>query len=88
MLNLTWVRGSGCPAAVAASIMAAYCSGDGRYEGMGSLFGRFVGGGATAAAIKINSLILSIHTAIIKTYDPFRSFHKRVVYPMAAEELR
>lgn len=29
--------------------MAAYCSGEGRYEGIGSLLGLFVGGGGTAA---------------------------------------
>lgn len=41
---ITCVLGRGCPAAVAASIIAAYCSGDGLYDGIGSLFGLFVGG--------------------------------------------
>ena len=54
--ELTCVLGNGCPAAWAASIIAAYCSGDGRNEGIGSLFGRFVGGGATAA-VNVNQSI-------------------------------
>lgn len=48
-MQLTCVLGRGCPAAAAASIIAAYCSGEGRNEGIGSLLGLFVGGGARAA---------------------------------------
>lgn len=35
----------GCPSAAAAAIIAAYCSGVGLWEGIGSLLGLFVGGG-------------------------------------------
>lgn len=75
---LTCVLGNGCPAAVAASIIAAYCSGDGRNEGIGSLLGRFVGGGATAAEDKNNQ---SYPLKRLQTFNlrssPFISYPRR-----------
>lgn len=50
--NLTWCLGKGWPAAAAAAIIAAYCSGVGLCEGAGSLLGLFVGGGATTTGPK------------------------------------
>lgn len=47
---LTWCLGNGCPAAVAADIIAAYCSGVGRCDGIGSLFGRLAGGARVAVS--------------------------------------
>lgn len=38
----------GCPAAAAAAIIAAYCSGVGLCDGIGSLLGRLAGGPVAA----------------------------------------
>lgn len=52
--HLTWCLGRGWPAAAAAEIIAAYCSGVGLCDGAGSLFGLLVGGGtATGPTTRI-----------------------------------
>lgn len=58
---LTWCRGKGWPAAVAADIIAAYCSGVGLCDGIGSLFGRFAGGPLLELSVMRNDKKLATH---------------------------
>lgn len=73
---------------MAASIIAAYCSGEGLYEGIGSLFGLFAGGGATAAEKRETSVSKRSKLLHKPTYDPSRSFHRRAAFPKAVEGQR